>query len=86
MIHVPVAVERNIKTVVGGVTKIVCLVKKQKSKTKKSISIKDYIKAIKKGNRAAEQELCGPGFHSSDRIHQSKKVYTRKQKHKNTDL
>lgn len=60
--------------------------KKQKDKIRKSISIKDYIKAIKKGNRVAEYELRGPGFHSSDRIHQSKKIYTRKLKHKSTDL
>ncbi|WP_143813323.1 hypothetical protein [Parabacteroides provencensis] len=54
----------------------------QKNKVRKSISIEDYIKAAKKGNRMAEQELLGPGFHSSDRVHQFKKLYSRKQKHR----
>lgn len=54
----------------------------QKNKVRKSISIEDYIKAAKKGNRMAEQELLGPGFHSSDRVHQSKKLYSYKQKHR----
>ncbi len=44
--------------------------------------MEDYVKAVKKGNRLAEQELLGPGFHSSDRAHKSKKVYSRKEKHK----
>lgn len=56
--------------------------KKHKHKNVKSISIEDYVKAVKKGNRLAEQELLGPGFHSSDRAHKSKKVYSRKEKHK----
>lgn len=56
--------------------------KKYKHKNVKSISIEDYVKAVKKGNRLAEQELLGPGFHSSDRAHKSKKVYNRKAKHK----
>jgi hypothetical protein len=58
----------------------------RKHKTRKSISIEDYIKAVKKGNRVAEQEMLGPGFHSSDRVHRSKKLYTRKEKHKGDDL
>lgn len=45
----------------------------------------DYIKAIKKGNREAEQELLGPGFHAISKIHKSKKTYTRKVKHKTTN-
>ena len=56
--------------------------KTRKSKVKKSISIEDYIKAAKIGNRLAEQEVLGVGFHSSSRVHQSKKLYTRKLKHK----
>ena len=56
--------------------------KTKKNKVKKSISFDDYIKAVKKGNREAEQELLGPGFHSIDRAHRSKKVYNRKEKHK----
>ena len=48
--------------------------------------MEDYIKAAKRGNREAEQELLGPGFHSKDRAHRSKKLYSRKLKHKGTDL
>ena len=42
----------------------------------------DALKAMRKGNREAEMELLGPGFHSHDRAHKSKNVYTRKKKHK----
>lgn len=42
----------------------------------------DAIKAMKRGGREAEMEMLGPGFHSFNRTHKSKKTYTRKQKHK----
>jgi hypothetical protein len=42
----------------------------------------DAIKAMHKGGREAEQQMLGPGFHSFNRVHQSKKTYTRKTKHK----
>lgn len=42
----------------------------------------DALKAMRRGNREAEQELLGPGFHSFNRLHKSKKTYTRKAKHK----
>lgn len=58
---------------------------KRKNRTK-SITMEDYIKAAKRGNREAEQELLGPGFHSKDRAHRSKKLYTRKLKHKGREL
>lgn len=45
----------------------------------------DAIKAMRRGSREAEQELLGPGFHAKTRVHKSKKTYTRKSKHKNTD-
>ena len=45
----------------------------------------DAIKAMKRGEREAEQQRLGPGFHSFNRTHQSKKTYTRKQKHKKKD-
>ena len=51
-------------------------------KRKTSITLDDYIKSMKKGNREAERELLGPGFHSRDRVHRSSKIYSRKQKHK----
>lgn len=53
-----------------------------KKKTK-NITNLDALKAVRRGNREAEQILLGPGFHSITRIHQSKKTYTRKVKHKN---
>lgn len=56
---------------------------KKKNKNKKSsITLEDYIKANRKGNREAEMELLGPGFHSKNKIHKSEKIYTRKEKHK----
>ena len=42
----------------------------------------DAIKAMRRGGREAEMELLGPGFHSFNRLHKSKKDYTRKKKHK----
>ena len=42
----------------------------------------DAIKAMRRGGRETEKELFGPGFHSFNRLHKSKKTYTRKQKHK----
>ena len=53
------------------------------SKTmKKRTTLSDYLSAARKGSREAEQELLGPGFHATTRIHRSKKLYTRKAKHK----
>ena len=49
--------------------------KKQKSR------LDDVIKAMRRGNREGEQEVLGPGFHSMNRVHRSKKTYTRKIKH-----
>ena len=46
----------------------------------------DVIKAMRKGNREAERELLGDGFHSKHRVHKSKKTYTRKTKHKNDKI
>jgi len=59
---------------------------KKRKKVKESLTMEDYLKAVKRGNREAEQELLGPGFHSKDRAHKSKKIYTRKQKHKGMEL
>ncbi len=44
----------------------------------------DAIKAMRRGNREAEQEMLGPGFHSHNQAHKSKKTYTRKNKHKSS--
>jgi len=51
-------------------------------RSKTHIGIEDFIKASKKANREAEQELMGAGFHSLHRVHKSKKTYTRKEKHR----
>ena len=56
--------------------------KKTKRKVVKATTI-DAIKAMRRGGREAEQELLGPGFHSFNRLHKSKKAHTRKAKHKN---
>ena len=55
--------------------------KKMKHKVVKNLTM-DTIKAMRRGNREAEQELLGPGFHSQNRVHKSEKKYTRKKKHK----
>lgn len=55
--------------------------KKKKRNVAASITL-DVIKAMRRGQREAEQELLGPGFHSFNRLHKSKKTYTRKAKHK----
>ena len=55
--------------------------KKRQRKKLQSTTL-DAIKAMKRGEREAEHELLGPGFHSRHQIHKSKKTYTRKMKHK----
>ena len=55
--------------------------KKAKRKIVKATTM-DAIKAMRRGSREAERELFGPGFHSFDRLHKSKKTYTRKIKHR----
>ena len=42
----------------------------------------DAVKAMRRGNREAEMDLLGPGFHSRSKVHKSAKIYTRKLKHK----
>ena len=54
---------------------------KTKCKPTRSVTL-DVIKAMRRGQREAEQDLLGPGFHSYNRLHKSKKTYTRKTKHK----
>ena len=53
--------------------------KKIKRKIVKGTNL-DAVKAMRRGNREAEQELLGPGFHSHNKIHRSEKLYTRKSK------
>ena len=58
------------------------MMKRIKRNIKKLTNL-DAVKAMRRGNREAEQELLGPGFHSHNWIQKSKKTYTRKMKHKN---
>jgi len=51
-------------------------------KPKTVIGMDDYMKAVRKADREAEMQLLGPGFHSMNRIHRSKKSYSRKEKHR----
>jgi hypothetical protein len=46
-------------------------------KTKNNINF-DIIKAMRRGSRIEEQMILGPGFHSKDKTHKSKKLYSRK--------
>lgn len=48
-------------------------------------NLRDVIKAARRGNREAEQDILGPGFHSKNRVHKSLKTYSRKAKHKGRD-
>lgn len=55
---------------------------KRIKKAKTKIGMDDYMKAVRKADREAEMQLLGPGFHSMNRIHRSKKSYSRKEKHR----
>lgn len=54
----------------------------KRKKSTKRITVKDYLKAARNGARLAQRELLGDGFRSVDRPHRSKKVYSRKSKHR----
>ena len=49
----------------------------KKKKTAGKISIKDYIKAVKKADREVELSQS-PGWRRTTNVHKSKKVYNRK--------
>ena len=51
-----------------------------------TITLDDYIRANRRASREAEQEQLGPGFHSHSHAHVSKKLYTRKRKHRGGDV
>ena len=55
---------------------------KKKKNNQEKLRLDDVIKAMRRGNREGQQEVLGPGFHSTNRVHRSKKTYTRKEKHK----
>lgn len=44
-----------------------------------TITTNDTLKAIRRGNREAEFEVFGPGFHSKNKVQKSKRKYDRKQ-------
>lgn len=58
---------------------------KKKKNNQEKLRLDDVIKAMRRGNREGQQEVLGPRFHSTNRVHRSKKTYTRKLKHKATD-
>lgn len=45
----------------------------------KKITIKEYIKAVKKADREIQLEI-NPGWTAINKIHKSKKIYNRKNK------
>ena len=58
----------------------------KRKKKKQVTNLDDVIKAMRRGNREGEQDVLGPGFHSTNRVHRSKKTYTRKTKHKGNNV
>ena len=48
----------------------------KKKKVKSKITIKDYIKAVKKADREADLE-CSAGWKRTTSVHKNKKVYDR---------
>ena len=54
----------------------------EKNKNNKKATSLEVIKAMRRGNREAYNDILGPGFHSFNKVHKSKKIYTRKTKHK----
>lgn len=61
---------------------LIVVLSMMKKKKKTQSRLDDVIKAMRRGNREGQQEVLGPGFHSTNRVHRSKKTYTRKSKHK----
>ena len=57
---------------------------KKHKKNKPKSMLDDVIKAMRRGNREGQQEVLGPGFHTTHSVHRSKKTYTRKTKHKSS--
>lgn len=49
---------------------------------KKKRKVPSILIAVRKGNREAEREIMGDGFHVKTKIRKSKRVYSRKEKHK----
>ena len=72
----------NSQITIGRIGDIMKRIRKSKSR----ITIDDFVKAMKKANREAEQQMLGPGFHAKDKVHRSKKIYTRKNKHKGEEI
>ena len=76
------AIRKNIATFDFSVLNYTFKIGKMGKKRKKNQATNlDAIKAMRRGGREAERELFGPGFHSLNHVHKSKKTYTRKKKH-----
>jgi hypothetical protein len=52
--------------------------KKRSKKTPSKITLDDFMKAVKKADREAEQSFR-PGWAAKTKVHTNKKVYDRKQ-------
>ena len=50
-----------------------------KRKTVGKITVQDYVKAVKRADRAIALEQGGGGFQSVTKVHKSKKTYKRKE-------
>ena len=53
-------------------------------KKKRKKKIPSELLAARIANRLLERELLGDGFHSRTRTRRNRKIYTRKQKHKDS--
>lgn len=53
-------------------------------KKKRKKKIPPELLAARIANRQLERELLGDGFHSRTRTRRNRKIYTRKQKHKDS--
>lgn len=51
-------------------------------KRKKNKAIPLQLLAARKGNREAEKEVLGEGFHAKTKVVKNKKRYSRKKKHR----
>lgn len=52
-----------------------------KNKKNKKRKLPAQILAVRKGNREAEREILGDGFHARTRTTKNKRLYSRKAKH-----
>ncbi|MCF0198677.1 MAG: hypothetical protein HUK02_05045 [Bacteroidaceae bacterium] len=59
--------------------------KRHRKRPMSAPSLDDVVKAMRRGNREAEREMMGPGFHAKHVVHKSSVCYSRKVKHKGAE-